>query len=121
MLLLPSKVIPRGEQWLYELKFDGFRGIAVKDGVSSASCRGSAVNPLKSNSPAARGLSLDYNSAFSNPAGQYKKHPQKGHIRNPSLFCSIRSASPIGSFMWQLPQAPDSEGRATGKRPCSER
>ena len=27
MLLLPSKVIPRGEQWLYELKFDGFRGI----------------------------------------------------------------------------------------------
>jgi len=32
MLLLPSKVIPRGEQWLYELKFDGFRGLALKDG-----------------------------------------------------------------------------------------
>jgi hypothetical protein len=32
MLLLPSKVIPRGAQWLYELKFDGFRGLALKDG-----------------------------------------------------------------------------------------
>lgn len=34
MLLTPSKVLPRGEQWLYELKFDGFRGVAVKDGDS---------------------------------------------------------------------------------------
>jgi bifunctional non-homologous end joining protein LigD len=31
MLLLAAKLIPRGEQWLYELKFDGFRGVAVKD------------------------------------------------------------------------------------------
>src|SRR5947209_5148335 len=33
MLLLPSKVIPLGKQWVYELKFDGFRGIALKDGA----------------------------------------------------------------------------------------
>ncbi len=31
MLLEPSRTIPRGEKWLYELKFDGYRGIAVKD------------------------------------------------------------------------------------------
>src|SRR3954469_11304583 len=32
MLLRPSQVLPRGEKWLYELKFDGFRGIAIKNG-----------------------------------------------------------------------------------------
>lgn len=32
MLLRPSAIIPRGDQWLYELKFDGFRGIALKEG-----------------------------------------------------------------------------------------
>src|SRR5688572_18708641 len=32
MLLGPSKILPRGEQWVYELKFDGFRGIGIKDG-----------------------------------------------------------------------------------------
>lgn len=31
MLLKPAKGLPRGEHWLYELKFDGFRGIAVKN------------------------------------------------------------------------------------------
>src|SRR3954470_9582742 len=34
MLLLPSKTLPEGEQWLYELKLDGWRGIAVKNGDS---------------------------------------------------------------------------------------
>lgn len=32
MLLKPAALLPRGDQWLYELKFDGFRGVAVKDG-----------------------------------------------------------------------------------------
>jgi DNA ligase D-like protein (predicted ligase) len=32
MLLKPSAALPRGDKWRYELKFDGFRGLAVKDG-----------------------------------------------------------------------------------------
>jgi bifunctional non-homologous end joining protein LigD len=32
MLLKPAAALPRGDQWHYELKFDGFRGLAVKDG-----------------------------------------------------------------------------------------
>jgi DNA ligase D-like protein (predicted ligase) len=32
MLLRPSQALPRGDQWLYELKFDGFRGLAIKNG-----------------------------------------------------------------------------------------
>jgi len=32
MLLKPAAALPRGDQWRYELKFDGFRGLAVKDG-----------------------------------------------------------------------------------------
>jgi DNA ligase D-like protein (predicted ligase) len=32
MLLKPAATLPLGEQWRYELKFDGFRGLAVKDG-----------------------------------------------------------------------------------------
>ena len=32
MLLKPTAALPRGDKWLYELKFDGFRGLAVKDG-----------------------------------------------------------------------------------------
>jgi hypothetical protein len=32
MLLQPCKVLPRGNHWLYELKFDGFRGVAIKNG-----------------------------------------------------------------------------------------
>ena len=32
MLLKPAKALPRGEHWLYELKFDGFRGIGIKNG-----------------------------------------------------------------------------------------
>lgn len=32
MLLKPAKALPRGEEWLYELKFDGFRGVAIKNG-----------------------------------------------------------------------------------------
>jgi bifunctional non-homologous end joining protein LigD len=35
MLLQPSKVLPVGEQWLYELKFDGYRGLAVKNRTST--------------------------------------------------------------------------------------
>ena len=31
MLLQASKVLPSGEQWLYELKFDGYRGLAIKN------------------------------------------------------------------------------------------
>lgn len=31
MKLLPVKSLPEGDQWLYELKLDGFRGLAVKD------------------------------------------------------------------------------------------
>ena len=34
MLLQPSKVLPFGEQWLYELKFDGYRGLAIKNQTS---------------------------------------------------------------------------------------
>jgi bifunctional non-homologous end joining protein LigD len=32
MLLKPAAALPRGEQWRYELKFDGFRGVAIKGG-----------------------------------------------------------------------------------------
>jgi bifunctional non-homologous end joining protein LigD len=32
MLLRPAQTLPRGDQWLYELKFDGFRGLAIKEG-----------------------------------------------------------------------------------------
>jgi bifunctional non-homologous end joining protein LigD len=32
MLLKPSAVLPVGDQWRYELKFDGFRGLAIKEG-----------------------------------------------------------------------------------------
>ena len=32
MLLRRSQDLPRGDQWLYELKFDGFRGLAIKNG-----------------------------------------------------------------------------------------
>jgi bifunctional non-homologous end joining protein LigD len=32
MLLKPEAALPRGGEWRYELKFDGFRGLAVKDG-----------------------------------------------------------------------------------------
>jgi len=32
MLLRPSQVLPRGEQWRYDQKFDGFRGMAIKNG-----------------------------------------------------------------------------------------
>ena len=35
MLLQPSKVLPVGEQWLYELKFDGYRGLAVRNHTST--------------------------------------------------------------------------------------
>jgi bifunctional non-homologous end joining protein LigD len=31
MLLQPLKILPVGDQWLYELKFDGYRGLAVKN------------------------------------------------------------------------------------------
>lgn len=34
MLLKPAAALPRGEHWLYELKFDGFRGLALKEGES---------------------------------------------------------------------------------------
>ncbi|MGZ8940012.1 MAG: ATP-dependent DNA ligase, partial [Limisphaerales bacterium] len=30
-----SKVLPVGEQWLYELKFDGYRGLAIKNHTST--------------------------------------------------------------------------------------
>lgn len=33
MLLRSSQALPRGDQWLYELKFDGFRGMAIKNGA----------------------------------------------------------------------------------------
>jgi hypothetical protein len=32
MLLQPTRTLPRGKRWLYELKFDGYRGVAVKEG-----------------------------------------------------------------------------------------
>ena len=35
MLLQTSKVLPLGEQWLYELKFDGYRGLAIKNDTST--------------------------------------------------------------------------------------
>jgi bifunctional non-homologous end joining protein LigD len=34
MLLLASKALPEGDQWSYELKFDGWRGVALKNGDS---------------------------------------------------------------------------------------
>jgi hypothetical protein len=37
MLLLPSKVIPRGAQWLYELKFDASGGWPSKTAGERAS------------------------------------------------------------------------------------
>lgn len=35
MLLHPSKILPVGGQWLYELKFDGYRGLAIKNHTST--------------------------------------------------------------------------------------
>jgi bifunctional non-homologous end joining protein LigD len=32
MLLKPARALPRGDQWLYELKFDGFRGLTIGNG-----------------------------------------------------------------------------------------
>jgi bifunctional non-homologous end joining protein LigD len=34
MLLLPTKTLPEGHQWLYEVKFDGFRGLVLKTATS---------------------------------------------------------------------------------------
>ena len=32
MLLLPTEKLPEGKEWLYELKFDGYRALAIKSG-----------------------------------------------------------------------------------------
>ena len=32
MLLLPSETLPEGREWLYELKLDGYRALAIKSG-----------------------------------------------------------------------------------------
>lgn len=32
MLLQLTRTLPHGPQWLYELKLDGYRGVAVKEG-----------------------------------------------------------------------------------------
>ena len=32
MLLLPTDKLPEGEGWLYEVKFDGYRALAIKSG-----------------------------------------------------------------------------------------
>ncbi len=32
MLLLPTNALPNGKNWLYELKLDGYRAIAIKSG-----------------------------------------------------------------------------------------
>ena len=32
MLVLRGETLPEGEQWLYEIKFDGYRVLGVKSG-----------------------------------------------------------------------------------------
>jgi ATP-dependent DNA ligase len=32
MLLLRAERLPEGEDWLYEVKFDGYRALAIKSG-----------------------------------------------------------------------------------------
>ena len=32
MLLLRTEKLPEGKDWLYELKFDGYRALAIKSG-----------------------------------------------------------------------------------------
>ena len=32
MLLLRTEKLPEGKEWLYELKFDGYRALAIKTG-----------------------------------------------------------------------------------------
>jgi len=32
MLLLRTDTLPEGKNWLYELKFDGYRALAIKSG-----------------------------------------------------------------------------------------
>ena len=36
MLLLRTEKLPEGKDWLYELKFDGYRALAIKSGTRSA-------------------------------------------------------------------------------------
>src|SRR5262249_34038250 len=38
MLATPASSLPTGEGWTYEVKWDGYRAIAVKDGLASGSC-----------------------------------------------------------------------------------
>jgi ATP-dependent DNA ligase len=40
MLLLRAETLPEGEAWQYELKFDGYRALAIKNGVI---CRGTSI------------------------------------------------------------------------------
>jgi len=40
MLLLRTEKLPEGPDWLYELKYDGYRALAIKTGGTSSFTRG---------------------------------------------------------------------------------
>jgi bifunctional non-homologous end joining protein LigD len=46
MLLKPVRALPEGKEWLYELKMDGFRGMAIKEGstIRFQSRKGNRLN-----------------------------------------------------------------------------
>lgn len=43
MLLQRTDALPRGDDWLYELKLDGYRAIASRHGASFISDRGTTM------------------------------------------------------------------------------
>src|SRR5258708_19481570 len=50
MLLLRTEKLPEGHDWLYELKFDGYRALAIKRGGPGALSSPNA-NPLTRRAP----------------------------------------------------------------------
>jgi ATP-dependent DNA ligase len=40
MAALAVKTLPEGEEWLYELKWDGYRALLIKDGEDVQSAPG---------------------------------------------------------------------------------
>jgi bifunctional non-homologous end joining protein LigD len=39
MECLPVSKLPEGPQWVYEIKLDGYRAVAVKSGITNRSTR----------------------------------------------------------------------------------
>lgn len=53
MLLLRTERLPDGKDWLYEVKFDGYRVLAIKR-VAKCNCARATIITLRSGTPPAR-------------------------------------------------------------------